>query len=108
MSADRIRELNDAFRQHLRGPGRVLLTRGVSMAPAEQQARVIEAVRTFEAFDPENDPYGDHDFGSFEVDGIRHFWKIDYYDLSELYASPDPADTAVTLRVLTIMLAEEY
>ena len=38
----------------------------------------------------------------------RLFWKIDYYDHSMQHGSPDPADPAVTERVMTIMLAAEY
>ena len=29
---------------------------------------------------PDNDPYAEHDFGSFEHDGQTIFWKIDLYD----------------------------
>ena len=65
-------------------------------------------MRTFRDFTPQNDPYGEHDFGSFAVGEERLFWKIDYYDLSLEFGSNDPADPAQTKRVLTIMLAEEY
>jgi hypothetical protein len=53
-------------------------------------------------------PYGEHDFGSFEIAGEKVFWKIDYYDLSLEFGSNDSADPAQTKRVLTILLAEEY
>ena len=36
------------------------------------------------------------------------FFKIDYFDRSGRFASPDPADTSITTRVLTVMLAGEY
>lgn len=65
-------------------------------------------VAKFEAFDHGNDPYGEHDFGAIQHGGVRHFWKIDYYDRDFIYASPDPADPTVTARVLTIMRAEDY
>lgn len=105
---ERIRELNDAFRRDPAGRGRVVMTVGVASGPIEQQLRVLEAVRTFEVFTRKNDPFGEHDFGAFEVDGIRHFWKIDYYDQDGIYGSPDPADPEVTQRVLTIMHVSEY
>jgi hypothetical protein len=35
-------------------------------------------------------------------------FKIDAYDRAQRGRSPDPADPAVTHRVLTIMLADEY
>ncbi len=50
----------------------------------------------------------EHDFGVFDADGHRIFFKIDYYDKTLTYHSPDPSDPAVTERVITVMLAEEY
>ena len=65
-------------------------------------------MRRFDSFDPDNDPHGEHDFGEVEVGGLRFFWKIDAYDRALLGGSPDPANPAVTTRVLTIMRADEY
>ena len=52
--------------------------------------------------------HGEHDFGSFEVAGEKFFWKIDYYDERCEFGSEDPADPEKTMRVLTIMFADEY
>jgi hypothetical protein len=65
-------------------------------------------VATFSAFNEDNDPYGEHDFGSFELCSRKFFWKIDYYDKELRCGSEDPADPEKTTRVLTLMLAEEY
>jgi hypothetical protein len=103
----RIRDLNDAFRTTLEG-GRCLFTAGVSDLGIPFATAALSAARTFEQFTPENDPYGEHDFGSLQIGEQKVFWKIDYYDLSLEFGSNDPADPAQTTRVLTIMLAEEY
>ena len=65
-------------------------------------------VRDFDAFDADNDPHAEHDFGDVASGEVRAFWTIDAYDRALTFASPDPTDPAVTVRVLTIMLAEEY
>ena len=104
---DRIRALNDRFRQTFAG-GRILITPGVGALPGEVQMDVLNRVRTFDAFTPGNDPYGEHDFGSIEMPEARVFWKIDSYAPDMVHGSDDPADPAKTCRVLTIMLAEEY
>ena len=70
--------------------------------------RHLAAVRTFDTFTRDNDPHGEHDFGAFAVDGEKCFWKIDCYDKSLEHGSEDPADPELTVRVLTVMLAEEY
>jgi Protein of unknown function (DUF3768) len=36
------------------------------------------------------------------------FWKLDYYDRQMEFASDDAANPAITRRVLTIMLSDEY
>ncbi|WP_243375060.1 DUF3768 domain-containing protein [Microvirga solisilvae] len=103
----RVRGLNDQLRKHHIG-GRVVMTRGIAALGQEMVMRINQAVRAFDAFGPENDPYGEHDFGTVQVEGHVVMFKIDYFDLDLQYASPDPADPNVTCRVLTLILAEEY
>ena len=104
----RIAQLNDNLRQTLQG-GRILFTRGVLALGPSTCSRIIAAVREFNNFRrDDDDPFGEHDFGAFEVCGRRLFFKIDYYDHSLTAASPDPSDPAMTLRVLTVLLPEEY
>jgi len=109
-----IRDLNDAFRRDpiaLRSViagNKLVVTRGVIAHGNAFVDRAIMFVREFSAFTEANDPYGEHDFGSFELDGVKLNWKIDYFDRSLAWGSPNPADPAVTRRVLTILLAEEY
>ena len=69
---------------------------------------VVSLVRSFTDFTKDNDPYGEHDFGMVEHQGEKYFWKFDYYDQNLEYGSPEPSDTSLTTRVLTIFLAEEY
>src|SRR5438445_4183402 len=107
MSAPKIRELNDRFRTTMTG-GRVMLTAGVDALPSDVKAMVIRKVATFSDFTPDNDPHGEHDFGSFLLAGRKFFWKVDYFDPAMQFGSEDPADSSKTTRVMTIMLAEEY
>ena len=104
---DRIRELNDAFRRTFVG-GAVMITAGVEAMPLDQRRSLLQKIRSFDAFDDGNDPHHEHDFGAVDEAGVRIFFKLDYYDRNTEFGSPDPADPAVTTRVLTIMLAEEY
>ncbi len=103
----RIRALNDAFRRSGTG-GRMLMTAGIAALPRDEQLAIVAAVMAFEVFDTGNDPHREHDFGALCVGAHRLLWKIDTYDRSMRVHSPDPSDPAVTCRVLTIMLAEEY
>ena len=105
--ANRIRALNDDLRQHLIGGGAVI-TLGVAALGQEAVDRIVQTVAVFDDFCHVNDPYEEHDFGSFEVEGETIFFKIDYFDRTLTHHSPDPANPAVTERVITIMLANEY
>jgi hypothetical protein len=106
-SSSKIAALNDAFRTTYQG-GTLVLTAGIQALHEETQVGVLHAVRTFNAFTPDNDPHQEHDFGSITYQGYRIFWKIDYYDLALKFHSENPANPSVTQRVLTVMLAEEY
>ena len=103
--AKRIADLNDKFRKSLVTGGRTYMTAGVN---AEFVSKSLAKVIAFDDFNADNDPHGEHDFGSFELEGEKLFWKIDYFDLAGEFGSEDPTDPKKTLRVLTVMLAEEY
>lgn len=106
-NSDRIRQLNDAFRSTFRG-GKVVFTSGVASLPSKKLFDVTVFVKNYSNFTEENDPNGEHDFGSFQIDDQKFFWKIDYYDKDMEYGSEDPSDPAKTTRILTVMLAQEY
>jgi hypothetical protein len=105
--AERIRDLNDELRTTGIG-GTTYLTRGMWALGSDFVAHAVAAVRAFNAFSDDNDPWQEHDCATLEVDGETVIFKIDYYDVNMEYGSSDAADPNVTRRVLTIMLAEEY
>lgn len=93
--------VNDAFRQSGNG---VTLTRGVQALP--NVLGLVNAIRAFNTFTDDNDPYREHDFGSLVWHGEKILWKIDYYDQA-LEFGMDPLAPECR-RVLTIMCADEY
>ena len=107
-----IAEINDKFRKAVffkpQRNGRLMLTKGVAELPdGTLKAIALEVINQTE-FDADNDPHGEHDFGSVEYAGEKVFWKIDYYDSSACeFGTENPADPS-TYRVMTVMLAEEY
>jgi len=103
----RIQSLNDMLRTTFIG-GRVVTTEGLRAQGEEFVEQAFSAVRNFTEFSEENDPHGEHDFGAFDIGETTVFWKIDYYDRDMEGGSDNPADPAVTCRVLTIFLASEY
>lgn len=102
-----IRSLNDGFRTTFIGR-QVMISAGVQARGPEFVRKAALAVRDFESFDETNDPHGEHDFGTFVVDDQKLFWKIVYYDRALEAGSPDPANPALTTRVLTILLPLEW
>jgi hypothetical protein len=104
---ERIRDLNDELRQTMTG-GMAVMTPGIAALGREAVERIVKTIAVFDDFCNANDPHQEHDFGSFEAEGHTIFFKIDYFDNDLTYHSPDPSDPAVTRRVITIMLAEEY
>ena len=103
----RIRALNDKLRQHL-PCGTAVMTPGVAALGQQAVDRIVKTIAVFDDFSHANDPHQEHDFGSFDAEGETIMFKIDYYDKTMTYHSPDASDANVTERVITIMLAQEY
>jgi Protein of unknown function (DUF3768) len=96
-----IAALNDAYRQQFND---WYITPGVQALP--DVPGLLKAVQQFNEFTPNNDPYGEHDFGSIVWQNEKTYWKIDYYD-QQLQYWCDPLSEECR-RVLTLMLASEY
>lgn len=104
---ERIQRLNDRFRRSGVG-GDIFITPGIQDLGEDGMKAVAAKVAGFDQFNHDNDPHGEHDFGAFDHDGQRIFWKIDCYSPDMMSGSEDPSDPDVTKRVITIMLAAEY
>ena len=112
----RIARLNDLARSAMGVACTAVATVGFRSLPEADQSCVRELIETFDAFDEDNDPHGERDFGtiyqlengSWTTERERVFWKLDYYDRQLKFASDDAANPAITRRVLTIMLSDEY
>ena len=120
----RIARLNDLVRSAMGVACTAVATVGFRSLSASDQSCVRELIETYDAFDEDNDPHGERDFGTIyqlacgrsttERPRLRDdahervFWKFDYYDRDLQLESEDAANTAITRRVLTIMLADEY
>ena len=102
-----IAALNDNFRKTFTG-GQVLLTAGIATMSSEDKANIISLVQNFDNFTPDNNPYSENDFGTFDYKGEKILWKIDYYDLNNKYHSEDPSNPYITNRILTIMTVFEW
>jgi hypothetical protein len=103
--AERIAQLNDQSRKN---PTGWFMTQGVLALSRTELEEVVKKVVEFSDFTPGNNPYGERDFDRVEHKGEGYYWKIDYYDLDGKHGSLNPADPAVTKRVLTLMTCSEY
>ena len=120
----RIARLNDLARKAMGVACTAAATVGFRSLPDADQSQVRELIETYDAFDEDNDPHGERDFGTIYQLGDgrltterprsrgdereRVFWKFNYYDRDLRFGSEDAANPAITRRVLTIMLADEY
>ncbi|MBT4116286.1 MAG: DUF3768 domain-containing protein [Rhodospirillaceae bacterium] len=102
-----IRKLNDMLRGQRIG-GRILITPGVQGLGLDSINLLLEEVANYDGFGSQNDPWDEHDGAAIVFQGQRYYWKIDYYDQTLKYGSPDPSDPLVTERVLTLMRSDEY
>lgn len=122
LHSEAIARLNDAVRFGHDPRARITITRGVadlldttanSPSAAAQglvnQARLMRQIAQA-PIDPEDDPNGEQDFGTVTFMSVRLLWEIDAYADDGTFApgSEAPWDAAVTIRVLTIMRADEY
>lgn len=106
---NKIAFLNDGLRRTF-ARGKVVMTAAIAALPEETLARVLERVRHFDEFTSDNDPYGEHDFGSFAFQGLpENVWfKVDYYNNDMSAGSEDPGNPEQTTRVLTVGLMSDY
>jgi Protein of unknown function (DUF3768) len=102
-----IRRLNDEFRTTFRG-GEIVLTSSVADLPDMVKAAALQMVAAFKDFNEENDPYEEHDYGSFDHCNREFFFKIEYFNPAVAVASEDPANPDVTKRVMTVGLSMDW
>ena len=114
----RIQKLNDEARAQLikvinneplhNAHLRITFTWDVNNLEKSSLNRLLQKFIDFKDFNKKNDPHGEHDFVKVEHEGQKYFLKIDYYDTKLDNHSPNPSDEHQTIRVLTIMNANEY
>ena len=105
--AEAIALLNDHLRKTATG-GTIMVTQGVLAISGYNSPELAEALAAYDAFDADNDPHGERDFGDLTLWGEEMFWKVDYYSQDLRYGSDYPAAPDKTKRVLTVMLTSEW
>jgi hypothetical protein len=107
-----IARLNDRARLGLDPTARIVITRTClatfcnpdTIDAVVVQAQLFAAFRrcSFSADSPERD------FAAINFRDRKVWMKVDYYDADLTFGSEDPANAAITTRVLTILLPEDY
>lgn len=64
--------------------------------------KIILTVKSFDSFTEDNDPFGEHNFGKFKLEGESFIWKIDYADPEGFF------DQTKKHKQLTVMHSSEY
>ena len=105
--AEQIGKLNDRLRITGTG-GAIMITHNVQRVTGFDANVLAAALASYDAFDLDNDPHGERDFGDLSLWGYDLLWKVDYYNPDLKYGSNNPANPAVTSRVLTVMLASDW
>lgn len=107
--AEAIAQLNDEIRRNPRGPGKkLMITPGVQALGPIAMLALCRAVACFSSFTNDTNPHGERDFGAVEIGTTKVWFKIDYYDPDMEHGADDPTDPDKTVRVLTLMLPDEY
>jgi Protein of unknown function (DUF3768) len=94
--------LNDQLRTTFKG-GRVQMTPSVYQLDDRLRGRALAVLAQYSAFDADNE----HDWGTFIFAGFSFEWRIEYRAADGTGISPDPADPARTLRVLTLYAIDD-
>lgn len=87
-----------------------MMTAALAAQSPEFKTEAFRKTFEFTAFNEDNDPHGEHDYGSFDVQGQKVMFKIDYYEKGSefMFGAETPWDESKTDRVLTLMMASDY
>lgn len=97
---------NDELRKYLPNPlpfpHQAVLTDEIAALPDDEIRAVLLLVREYNDFTESNDPHSERDFGEFDFEGQKIYWKIDYYNEDLEHFEENGR------RLLTVMYAHEY
>ena len=115
--------LNDAARADIAGKCRVIISPEFAAKFGNEQDRILEMIRDYNAFDPGITVFDERDFGvvyklhdgswsNQTPDGDwSHqviFWQLDYCDPAYTRPSFEPWDEALSARALILMIPDEF